>query len=36
MKTDLSELLEIAKHAAPSAAAVHMRAMDSARLKFDT
>ena len=36
MKTDLFELLEIAKHAAGLAAAVHRRAMDSDKLKFDT
>ena len=36
MKTDLFELLEIAKHAAGLAAAVHRRAMDSGNLKFDT
>ena len=35
-KTELLELLEIAKHAARLAAAVHRRAMNSARLKFDT
>ena len=36
MKTKLLELLEIAKHAASLAAAVHRRAMDSDGFKFDT
>ena len=35
-RTDLLELLEIAKHAAFLAAAVHRRAMDSGGLEFDT
>ena len=35
-KTELLELLEIAKHAADLAAAVHHRAMNSGSFKFDT
>lgn len=36
MKDELSELLEIAKHAASLAAAVHRRALDANNLKVDT
>ena len=36
MRTELFELLEIAKHAASLAAAVHRRAIDSGGVKFDT
>ena len=36
MKTELLELLEIAKHAAGLAAAVHSRAMDLGSVEFDT
>ena len=35
-KAELLELLEVAKHAAGLAAAVHGRAMHSGKLKFDT
>jgi myo-inositol-1(or 4)-monophosphatase len=36
MKTELLELLEVAKNAARLAAAVHRRAIDSGSVKFDT